>query len=147
MHDDAACTMQFAYAIGGKELHSTEPLAFSTPTKTQCVTRKTTDTDTSPFTTPEKTPNSQNTIGTSPITTPDTMNSRSTARETTPHHPTSSCKDQILSPMIRHHSKNDDPLSLEEEKLTTQLVRRKLKTSDDEKNTFVLNGWTEINFH
>ncbi|KAK3786008.1 hypothetical protein RRG08_001184 [Elysia crispata] len=58
-----------------------------------------------PFTTPKKpasAPNSRNTVGTLPMTTPDTMNSKITATETISHCPTStSCKDQILSPMIR----------------------------------------------
>ena len=40
IHDDAACTMLFSYAISGKELHFTEPLAFFNSHKN---TKKTTD--------------------------------------------------------------------------------------------------------
>ena len=40
-YDDAACTTQFAYAIGGRELDFTQPVSISAPTKIQCVTKKT----------------------------------------------------------------------------------------------------------
>ena len=84
------------------------------------------------------------------MTTPDTMNSKITATETISHCPTStSCKDQILSPMIRlgiiQKKKKNNPLSFEEEQLTKQLVRRKLKTSDDGKTLLCKTGGQKLN--